>query len=107
MIEYGQVEYAPGGFDPPQTVWGGSNPNQASTWAFTSLPNPEVKNKTASVFAGKVVGGSSAVNGMFFDRGSRFDYDAWDEVGSPEFDSHKVKWNWKEIFPFFKKVTPA
>ena len=62
VIEYGQIEYAPGIFDPPVTVWGGGG-GLASTWLFSSLPNPAVKNKTAIVFAGKVVGGSSAVNG--------------------------------------------
>ncbi|KAK0622682.1 GMC oxidoreductase-like protein [Immersiella caudata] len=103
VIEYGRVEYAPGAFDPPQTVWGGSNPNQASTWRFQSLPNPNVNDKVATVLAGKVVGGSSAVNGMYFDRPSRFDHDAWDRAGSPEFDASKIKWNWDSIFPFFKK----
>ena len=76
----------------------------AGRFQFSSLPIPEVDNKTALVIAGKTVGGSSAVNGMFFDRGSRFDYDAWAQVGSPEFDKSKHKWNWAGLFPFFKKV---
>lgn len=106
VIEYGQVEYAPGVFDPPVPVWGGGG-GLASTWLFSSLPNPAVKNKTAIVFAGKVVGGSSAVNGMFFDRPSKFDFDAWVQAGGPEFDSSKNNWGWKGIFPFFKKVLPV
>jgi choline dehydrogenase-like flavoprotein len=61
-------------------------------------------NQTAYVMVGQTVGGSSAVNGMFFDRGSRFDYDAWTEVGGPEFALHKIKWNWDGMFPYFKKV---
>jgi choline dehydrogenase-like flavoprotein len=97
VIEYGKVEYAPGSFDPP-------NVPAASRWNFSSLPNPEVKNKTAFVVAGQLVGGSSAVNGMFFDRGSRFDYDSWVEAGSPEFDSCEDKWDWNGIFPYFQKV---
>ncbi|KAF2175443.1 GMC oxidoreductase [Zopfia rhizophila CBS 207.26] len=102
LVEYGEIGYAAGIFDPPQTVWGESRAS-ASSFNFQSLPNPDVKNKTALVFAGKVVGGSSAVNGMFFDRGSRFDYDAWTQAGSPEFDSSEDKWNWNGIFPYFKK----
>jgi choline dehydrogenase-like flavoprotein len=102
VVEYGEVEYAPGIFDPPQTVWGGGEA-LARSFLFQSLPNVEVKNKTATVFAGRLVGGSSGVNGMFFDRGSRFDYDAWMDAGSPEFDSNEHKWNWDELFPFFKK----
>ena len=84
-------------------MWGSGNPNQAGTWRFSSLPNPAVNNKTALVFAGKTVGGSSAVNGMFFDRGSRHDYDAWADAGSPEFDSADDRWTWEGIYPFFRK----
>ena len=56
------------------------------------------------MFAGKVVGGSSAVNGQFFDRGSPADYAAWTAAGSPEFDASGIKWDWDGLFPFFKKV---
>jgi choline dehydrogenase len=57
-----------------------SHPDAAPTWNFLSLPNSEMDNRTAFVKAGQVVGGSSAVNGMFFDRGSHLDHDAWAEV---------------------------
>jgi choline dehydrogenase len=76
----------------------------ASRFDVPSLPNPEVKNKIAAAAGGKVVGGSSAINGMFFDRPSRFDHAAWAQVGSPEFDSSLHKWDWNGIFPSFKKV---
>jgi choline dehydrogenase-like flavoprotein len=106
VIEYGDVEFAPGSFDPP-TNWITPHPDAATAWSFNSLPNPEMGNKSAFVQAGQVVGGSSAVNGMFFDRGSRFDYDSWTEVGGAEFASSPIKWNWSGIFPFFKKVREA
>jgi choline dehydrogenase len=98
VIEYGKIESTPAVFDPP------SAGSRASTWEFQSLPIPSLNNRTASVSVGKVVGGSSAVNGMFFDRGSKQCYDAWTAVGSPEFDSSTEKWNWDGIYPFFKKV---
>lgn len=104
VIEYGDVQYGPGTFDPP-TDWITPHPDAAATWSFNSLPNPDMANTTAFVKAGQVVGGSSAVNGMFFDRGSRFDYDAWTEVGGPEFEQSNDKWDWEGIFPFFKKVS--
>ncbi|KAL1597929.1 hypothetical protein SLS60_008417 [Paraconiothyrium brasiliense] len=44
----------------------------------------------------KIVGGSSAVNGMVFDRGSKADYDAWQELGN-------TGWDWDGLFPYFKK----
>ena len=63
-----------------------------------------MNNKSALVLTGQTVGGSSAINGMFFDRGSRHDYDAWARVSSPEFDSSTTKWNWDSLYPYFKKV---
>jgi choline dehydrogenase-like flavoprotein len=53
---------------------------------------------------GRSVGGSSAANGQFFDRGTRYDYDAWAAVSSPEFDNDEHRWDWNGIYPFFKKV---
>ncbi|KAK4147318.1 uncharacterized protein C8A04DRAFT_8974 [Dichotomopilus funicola] len=102
VIEYGDVHYAPGTFDPP-TNWITANPDAAPAWSFNSVPNLEFGNKTAFVQAGQVVGGSSAVNGMFFDRGSQYDYDAWTEAGGPEFAQSSIKWDWEGIFPYFKK----
>jgi choline dehydrogenase-like flavoprotein len=104
VIEYGDVHFAPGVFDPP-TNWLDTIPNPVPSWSFFSLPNPDMGNQTAFVMVGQAVGGSSAANGMFFDRGSRFDYDAWTEVGGPEFAFNSIKWNWDGIFPYFKKVS--
>src|SRR5262245_14159813 len=78
VIEYGDVHFAPGVFDPP-TDWITPAPDPPPSWTFFSLPNPDMGNAPAVVVAGQAVGGSSTVNGMFFDRGSRFDYDAWAE----------------------------
>lgn len=97
VVEYGDVEYAPGTFDPPQSTWGSRGPT-ATRWSIFSQPVPDFDNKTASVFAGRVVGGSSAVNGMFFDRPARQDHDAWAHAaGGGE------KWDWNAIYPFYKK----
>lgn len=105
MVEYGQIEYARGGFDPPDIVWGGTATGQRpGFWTFNSLPNPAVKNKTALVLAGQTVGGSSAINGMFFDRPSRFDHDAWAQLLCTEYASSEHKWDWDGIFKYFKKV---
>ena len=101
-MEYGQVEYAPGTWDPPKVVWGETG-GGAGTWQLSSTPSPELNNQTAFVIVGKTVGGSSAVNGMVFDRGSRHDYDAWDKLQD---DSHdRPRWNWNTLYPFFKKST--
>ena len=95
VVEYGEIEYGPGNFDPPPTT-------PASQWKVTSLPNPEVNNKTALVSLGQVVGGSTVVNGQFLDRGSRFDYDSWQELNGQ--GSTGISWTWETLFPYFKKV---
>jgi len=105
VIEYGDIEYANGVFDPPTIIYGETR--RASAWELSSLPSPSLNNNTAFVVAGKVVGGSSAVNGMFFDRGSRFDYDAWDRLQDDDDDEEtggiRPSWKWDALFPFFKK----
>lgn len=51
-----------------------------------------------------MVGGSSAANGMFFDRPSRFDYEAWDELANYGSDGDRISWDWDGIFPYYRKV---
>jgi choline dehydrogenase len=102
VVEYGDLEYAPGTFDPPLATWGGSGIG-AKSWTVISQPVPDFKNKTALVRAGQVVGGSSAANGMFFDRPARQDHDAWADAVDDAGDHGGEKWDWNAIYPFFKK----
>jgi choline dehydrogenase len=105
VVEYGEVEYARGAFDPPDIDFGGvSTAPRPGSFNYQSLPNIQVKNKTATVLTGKTVGGSSAINGMAFDRPSRFDFDAWAQAASPGFDASEHKWNWNGVFSYYKKV---
>ena len=60
------------------------------------MPQIGINNATLAYPLGAVVGGTSAVNGMVFDRGSKSDYDAWEELGNPG-------WGWDGLFPYFKK----
>lgn len=101
VIEYGTVEEAVAVFEPPG---GGAG---TTTLSLASEPIPALNGRRASLVLGMTVGGSSTVNGQFFDRGSRFDYDDWAAIGSPEFDEESEKWDWEGILPFFKKVSWA
>ena len=70
---------------------------------LTSTPQPGLNDGTYQVPAAKVVGGGTVINGMFFDRGSAADYDAWEELGNSG-------WNWQTLLHYFKKsetFTPA
>lgn len=105
VIEYGEVEYARGVFDPPDLIFAPiTTAPRPGLFSLQSLPNVLMNNKTAAVTIGRTVGGSSAVNGMAFDRPSRFDHEAWAKVSSPYFDASEYKWDWDGIFPYFKKV---
>ena len=71
---------------------------QANLFNYTSVPQPGLNNRTSTVYAGAVVGGGSAVNGMFLDRGAAEDYDNWEALGNEG-------WGWDGLFPYFKKVS--
>lgn len=64
---------------------------------LTSVPQTNLSNRTSSVSASNIVGGGSAINAMFFDRGAAADYDAWVELGNEG-------WGWDDMLPYFKKV---
>lgn len=66
------------------------------SYKVSSVPQTEINNLVYRYAVGSCVGGSSAVNGMVFDRGSKADYDAWEELGNPG-------WDWDGLFPYFKK----
>ena len=68
------------------------------TRTSTSIPQPGLDNRTSVLYTGAVVGGGTVVNGMFFNRGSAADYDAWERLGNPG-------WGWKDLLPYFKKVS--
>ena len=51
------------------------------------------------------VGGSSAVNGEFFDRGSKYDYDGWAQLGSPVFDELDDTWDLESLYPSFQNAS--
>ncbi|KAK0614950.1 hypothetical protein B0T17DRAFT_646176 [Bombardia bombarda] len=106
VVEYGDVEYAPGVFDPPHVVWGEQPGGLASSWQLHSTPSPMLNNNTAFVIVGQVVGGSSAINGMFFDRGSRFDYDTVTFTPPSDVVASRYNYTW-DASVFGNESTPT
>jgi choline dehydrogenase len=65
-------------------------------WLFQYEPDPKVGGKPIFCPRGRVLGGSSAINGMIYIRGNRRDYDGWAASGAEG-------WSWREVLPYFKK----
>jgi len=66
-------------------------------WGFESQPEPYLDNRRMDCPRGKVLGGSSSINGMVFVRGHACDINAWEGAGA-------TGWNYKSCLPYFKKM---
>jgi choline dehydrogenase len=68
----------------------------AQNWNFESEPEPGLNGRTVHVPRGKVLGGSSTVNGRVYARGHRLDYDDWRALGLEG-------WGYADVLPYFKR----
>jgi len=66
-------------------------------WRFTTVPQEKMGGAEVYIPRGKVLGGSSSINGMVYIRGHRNDYDDWAAAGNPG-------WGWDDVLPYFKKA---
>ncbi|XP_078345926.1 choline dehydrogenase, mitochondrial-like [Oculina patagonica] len=65
-------------------------------WYYTSEPQESLQNRTMYQPRGRVLGGSSSINGMIYARGHAFDFDRWDRDGA-------TGWSYADCLPYFKK----
>ncbi len=66
-------------------------------WMYESEPEPQLGNRTMYQPRGKVLGGTSSINGMVYMRGNAGDYDEWRQRGC-------TGWSYDDVLPFFKKA---
>ncbi len=66
-------------------------------WMFESEPEKQLNGRTLYQPRGKVLGGTSSINGMVYMRGTPADYDNWRQRGCEG-------WDWENVLPFFKKA---
>jgi choline dehydrogenase len=66
-------------------------------WGFQSEPEPHLDGRRLATPRGKVIGGSSSINGMVYVRGHARDFDHWAEQGA-------AGWGYADVLPYFKRM---
>jgi len=67
------------------------------TWKFRSEPDPGTNGRAIVYTRGRVIGGSSSINGLIYIRGQPEDYDHWAQLGNRG-------WSWDDCLPYFRKA---
>ncbi len=67
-------------------------------WQYESEPEPEMGGRRVYHARGKVLGGSSSINGMIFQRGNPMDFDRWAAIPGCE------AWDWAHCLPYFRRM---
>ena len=71
--------------------------NPAANWLYSSEPEANTKGRKLPVPRGRMLGGSSAINGLAFVRGQAQDFDTWAQMGNQG-------WAYENVLPFFKRM---
>ena len=71
--------------------------NPLANWRYRSEPEESTANREIPIPRGKLLGGSSSINGLVYVRGNKLDYDTWAQMGN-------TGWSYDDVLPFFKKM---
>jgi len=93
VIEAGGLDLNPAIHDPGRLweLWGSPD-----DWAYRTVPQPGCNGRELDIPRGRVLGGSSCLNGMIYIRGHAGDYDAWAAAGC-------AGWGYEDVLPLFKR----
>ena len=72
--------------------------NPLYDWRYKSDPEPHMNGRRIAHARGKVLGGSSSINGMIFQRGNPLDFERWGA------DAGMESWNWANCLPYFRRM---
>ena len=67
-------------------------------WMYSSQPEPHMNNRRVTHGRGKILGGSSSINGMIFQRGNPLDFERWGA------DAGMSSWDYAHCLPYFKRM---
>ncbi|KJF65457.1 choline dehydrogenase [Rhizobium nepotum] len=71
--------------------------NEKLGWGYQSGPEPQLNGRTIDEKRGRVIGGSSSINAMIYNRGNPLDFDGWAESGLSE-------WSFAHCLPYFRRM---
>lgn len=70
--------------------------NPVTDWCYHTEPDPGLNGRSIAWPRGKVLGGSSSINGLLYVRGQPQDFDQWRQLGNQG-------WGWDDVLPYFKR----
>ena len=71
--------------------------DRKNNWCYATEPQPELAGRAVIAPRGKVLGGSSSINGMIYIRGQAQDFDMWRQLGN-------AGWGYDDVLPYFRKA---
>ena len=69
----------------------------SANWCYRSEPEPATAERPIPVPRGRMLGGSSSINGMVYVRGQQLDFDTWAQMGNRG-------WSFEDVLPYFKRM---
>jgi choline dehydrogenase len=98
VLEYGGTDFGPliqmpAAFSIPMNLG-------IYDWGYRTEPEPHLGGRRLATPRGKVIGGSSSINGMVYVRGHAMDFDRWEEAGARG-------WGFRNVLPYFKRMETA
>lgn len=95
LLEAGGPDSDPTLHIPGAIVRNVSNPR--FNWGYTTVPQSQLQNRELFWPRGRVLGGSSSINGMIYIRGDKHDFDLWRQQGCEG-------WGYDDVLPYFRKA---
>jgi choline dehydrogenase len=98
VLEFGGTDFGPliqmpAAFSIPMNM-------RTYDWGYRTEPEPHLAGRQLATPRGKVIGGSSSINGMVFVRGHAMDFQRWEEAGA-------TGWAFKDVLPYYKRMETA